>query len=820
MRRGLVDERGVAEHRLSAGDLALEPGALGLEPAAVLDALAAGAHNRVEDALLLGPREADQRAAAAEDRRGTADALHRLDRRGVLRLAGGPGAEDQPPGVELRPDLLGDVRDERMEQPQEPLERRERGRGRGGVARVQTGLDRLGVPVAEVVEGEVVEPLDDMGEVEAREQLLDLPAQPVDPSQDPALLERARGEPRLDPLGVAEDQPCDVPELARELLPLLDRAPAEADVLGRSDLQKAVAGRIGAVPRHRLERVDAGAEALRHPPAVERQHGRGDDHVGEGHLAEEEEPREDHPVLPEADDLARGDVDVARVVAAELGRPLGPAEGREGPERRGEPGVEDVRLTLERGRAAGGTGRRRRPGARLVAVGAGPDRDLVAPPKLARDAPVGGVGERVDRELVLAFGVEADAPGAQRLERGLREALHRTPPLGRDERLDARVAALAGRDRVADRLAFFELAVLLEPGDHPPVGLGLAEPLEALGAHAAVGADHGQRLEPVVAADLEVDGVVAGRDLERARAEAGLDALVGDDRNQPPDHRHHHPAPDRLTVARVVGVDRDGDVGEDRRGTDGRDRDRARAVEVGVADVDELVVGLDVLDLEVGDRGLVVGAPVDDALGAVDEAGVPERDEGGHDRFDVGVVHREALAGVVERAAELAELAHDRAPGRLQPRPGALEERVAPDRLTRAPLGEQLLLDDVLGRDAGVVVARLPERVEPAHAVPADQAVLHRAVERVAHVQLAGDVRRRDADDEALGPSRARAGGVEALLLPAPLPALLDLVRFVAGLHHRTPILCGAASARPVGACARAGAGSGGQADSSAKASG
>ena len=41
--------------------------------------------------------------------------------------------------------------------------------------------------------------------------------------------------------------------------------------------------------------------------------------------------------------------------------------------------------------------------------------------------------------------------------------------------------------------------------------------------------------EAVVAADLEVDRVVPRRDLERARAEVGLDPLVGDHRHAAPD---------------------------------------------------------------------------------------------------------------------------------------------------------------------------------------------------------------------------------------------------------------------------------------------
>ena len=65
----------------------------------------------------------------------------------------------------------------------------------------------------------------------------------------------------------------------------------------------------------------------------------------------------------------------------------------------------------------------------------------------------------------------------------------------------------------------------------------------------------------MVAADLEVLRVVARGDLERAGAEVGLDALVGDDRHAPLDERHDRLLADQVAVALVVGVHGDRDVG-------------------------------------------------------------------------------------------------------------------------------------------------------------------------------------------------------------------------------------------------------------------
>ena len=76
----------------------------------------------------------------------------------------------------------------------------------------------------------------------------------------------------------------------------------------------------------------------------------------------------------------------------------------------------------------------------------------------------------------------------------------------------------------------------------------------------------------------------------------------------------------------------------------------------------------------------------------------------------------------------------------------------------------QAAFDHGLRGDAGVVGAGHPEGVVALHAPPADQHVLQGVVEGVAHVQGAGDVRRRDDDAERLavrvglgcGNSRAR----------------------------------------------------------------
>ncbi len=347
---------------------------------------------------------------------------------------------------------------------------------------------------------------------------------------------------------------------------------------------------------------------------------------------------------------------------------------------------------------------------------------------------------------------------------------------------------LTRSDRVAVRLTFLDEATLRGPREDALAGFLLRQPGKVTGGltHASVPADCHRLGQPVIAPDVEVERIVAGGHLERARAELAVDALVGDHGNALLGVRDDHLATDRSAVPRVVRMDRDSNVGEDRRRTHRRYRDPVRAVAVGegVADRDQRVVHLLVDDLEVGDRRLVERAPVHDAVRPVDPAALPEPDEERHHRPDVVVVHRETLARVVERAAEPPELAHDRASCLLEPLPRALDERLASDVVAREAFARECLLDDVLRRDARVVVARLPERVEAAHAVPTDEHVLERPVQRVADVEPTRDVRRRRADDVRVVPPRTGAGRVETLRFPRLLPAQLDVAGCVPRIHR------------------------------------
>ena len=129
---------------------------------------------------------------------------------------------------------------------------------------------------------------------------------------------------------------------------------------------------------------------------------------------------------------------------------LRPAERRERPERRREPRVEHVGLARQLGRAAlgarvglgllapsGGRPGTSRPGS------GGPTRAAARCSSRARSRATrsrSGAGSRGGRR---------SRRSRSACERGLLELVHRAPPLQRDARLDARLAALADARRCA-----------------------------------------------------------------------------------------------------------------------------------------------------------------------------------------------------------------------------------------------------------------------------------------------------------------------------------------------------------------------------------
>ena len=210
----------------------------------------------------------------------------------------------------------------------------------------QQRLRQLDVPVAIDVPDEAVGSGGGLVESVSLDRLRDLGGRLRRFVRDPAV-ERFLGGFRIETFdarrAVELDKARRVPQLGREVAVVLDVLRPEPDVVpGRDIARQREAQRIGAVLVDDAERIDHVALRLRHLGAGGVAHQAMDVDVVERHFFHEVQAHHHHARDPEEDDVEAGDQRRGRVEARKLRRLVRPAQRRERPQRRGEPGVEHV----------------------------------------------------------------------------------------------------------------------------------------------------------------------------------------------------------------------------------------------------------------------------------------------------------------------------------------------------------------------------------------------------------------------------------------------------------------------------------------------
>ena len=454
-------------------------------------------------------------------------------------------------------------------------------------------------------------------------------------------------------------------------------------------------------------------------------------------------------------------------------RLLRPALRGKGPQLRAEPGVQHVLVLMHVMAAALGAhvgvlGQGVLP-ATVLAVEHG---DAVSPPKLTRDAPIlevlhpGGVGLRPAR------GVEGDLAGVDGVERRPLEFVDGHKPLLGQPRLKRGVAAVAVHDGVVVVLHVIEQVMLLKPLDD-----GLAALLAGHTGELAVALDNHRVLVEDI--DLRqvvglthgvIVGVVSRGDLDEAGAKVGIDVPILKDGNLTVDDRQHDGLTHEGGLLGILRGDGDARVAEHGLGARGGDDDIVPAVDrLGqrVAQVPQVALLILILGLVVRDGGGAVGAPVDDALAAVDQAVVVPVAEDLTHSLGVILVHGKALVVEVDRAAHALDLLDDDAAVLVGPIPASIDKLVSTDLQAADALALELLVDLGLRGDTGVVGAQHPARGLAAHTGHTDDGVLDGVVGGVTHVELAGHIGRRNGDG-------AVAHALAALVVAAVEPLLQD----------------------------------------------
>ena len=133
--------------------------------------------------------------------------------------------------------------------------------------------------------------------------------------------------------------------------------------------------------------------------------------------------------------------------------------------------------------------------------------------------------------------------------------------------------------------------------------------------------EHADLRQIVPLADLEIVEVVRRRHLHRARAFFRIGIFVGDDRNLSPDQRQDHVLADQMRVALIVRMHRDRGIAEHGLRPRGGDHDEARGI-FGteglalqrIAQIPQAALDLDLLHLEIGNRGQSCGSQLTSRL--------------------------------------------------------------------------------------------------------------------------------------------------------------------------------------------------------------
>ncbi len=656
--------------------------------------------------------------------------------------------------------------------------------------RVQAGLGKLDVPVAELVPEEGVQLARNVGELELVVGLVERGHQARQAAEDPAVGRRCRHRfPRLEAFQVHVHEARGVAHLVGEVTAADQLVLVELQVLRAGYLhQQAEAHAIGAVILHKLQRVHAVATALRHGLAVSC-HNRGvDDNVLERDLVGEVQRRHNHARHPQAHDVTGGGKHLGGIVGFELGGVLRPALRGKRPQLRAEPGIQDVFVLMHVAAALGahvGIFHQRVFPAAGIAVEHG---DAMAPPQLTGNAPVLQVLQPVQVHLLPACRVELDGAVFHHFGGALLQTVHRNEPLLGKPGLQLGVAAVAGHDGMVVVFHVVQQAQRLELGHD-----GLARLVARHAAELAVALhDHGMLVEHVdllqvvALAHGVVVRVVRGRGLHAAGAELGINIVVGEDGDLAADDGQVDGLAHQVLVALVLRAYGNAGVAQHGFGARGGHNNVFHAVHrLGkrVAKVPKVALLIHVLGLVVGDGGGAGRAPVHDAAALVDKAiVVPVAEHLAH-RMGIFGRHGELLVGVVARAAHARDLAHDGVAVILAPIPAGVDELLAPDLQAGNALFSELLVYLGLGGDAGMVGTKDPTGLVALHAGMADAGVLDGVVQGMAHVQHAGNVRGRDNDGVGIGAvlAEARRALKISLFLPGVEKRLFPvLVRLIA----------------------------------------
>ena len=385
----------------------------------------------------------------------------------------------------LAPDLFGNKRSKGVHQLQYLFQNVSQYRQSPGFFRrrisVQRGLCQLDIPIAKIAPDKIVQLRVSHAEFVFFQIAVDFFNRLVEFVQYPFVggsVVKATHFRQIYALCVHQNEPGSIPQFVQEIPAGLHFVFAEADIRSGSYAgSQTEAQCVGSVFVYKHYGVDAVTQGFGHLSALGVTNDTVDQHFGEGYFAHMFQSAENHSGDPEEDDVVSGDQQVRGIEVFQVFRFVRVSQGRERPQSRREPSIQNVFVTLQVVAAALRADR----GIGLVyddfaAVRAIPCGNLVTPPQLSGNTPIADVVHPIEIYLFKAFGDKGDLFVFDDLYSRLCKRLHFHKPLLADDGFDGAVATVAYSDVVFVRFDLFHQALLFQVAYYALSGFVAVQP--------------------------------------------------------------------------------------------------------------------------------------------------------------------------------------------------------------------------------------------------------------------------------------------------------------------------------------------------------
>ena len=521
----------------------------------------------------------------------------------------------------------------------------------------------------------------------------------------------------------------------------------------------------------------------------------------------------DHAGNPEEDDVEAGYHHAGWVELTQGVGVFRPAKGREGPQCRREPGVENVFVLTQ-----GNVGTEVIFFTHFVFVAANinvtrfviPCRDTVTPPQLTRDTPVLNIAHPGEVHVFVLLRYELNVAVLNRFNCRFRQDIGTHVPLVGQHWFDDHAATVAVRNGQVMWFNFFQQAECVNRSNDRFTCSKTLQFLELCRDFAGInvrfvtfGIEHLGAFTDIAVKGQDVDHrqgvtfthfivvkVVRRSDFHAAGAFFHVGVFVANDRNTTVNQRQNDIFANQIFVTRIFRVNGHAGIAQQGFRTSSRNHQIIfticgfRAVSQRIADVPHRTFRFAVFHFQVRDSGAQFRIPVYQAFATVNQVFFIQTNENFFHRIGQAFVHGEAFTLPVHGVAETAHLTGNGAAGFRFPFPDFVDESFAAVVVTGFTFFcGNLALNDHLGSDPGVVSTDLPQGVFALHALIADHGIHDGLLEGVTHMQTAGDVRRRDHDAETFLAFIAIRLKV-ALLFPVLVKRLFDILWVICLFHY------------------------------------